>query len=85
MAKFDVESADRKLAIHLTDRYLLGIKWRSMYYVDLALPSGLRSVPDIVNSLADLVDWILVNNYDIPRLLHYSDDYITAGPLNSSQ
>ena len=85
MTKFDVESAHRKLAIHLNDRYLLGVKWRYMYFVDLALPFGLRSAPDIFNSVADLVHWILVNNYHIPDLLYYSDDYITAGPPNSSQ
>lgn len=85
MAKFDVESAYQKLAIHLNDRYFLGMKWRYMYYVDLALPFGLRSAPDIFNSVADLVDWILVNNYHIPDFLHCSADYITAGPPNPSQ
>ena len=85
MAKFDVESAYRNLAVHPSDRYLLGMKWRSMYHVDLALPFGLRSAQYIFNSVADLVEWILLNNYHIPDLLHYLDDYITAGPPNSSQ
>ena len=41
MAKFDVESAHRNIAIHPSDRFLFGIKWRSKFYVDLALPFGL--------------------------------------------
>ena len=73
MAKFDAESAYRNLAIHPRDR--------SMYYVDLALPFGLRSAPYISNSVADLVEWILLSNYHIPDLLHYLDDYITATHL----
>jgi len=45
MAKFDVEAAYRNIAVHPSDRYLLGMKWRNLYYVDLAPPFGLRSAP----------------------------------------
>ena len=58
MAKFDVEAAYRNLAVHPSDRYLIGMKWRSMFYVDLALPFGLRSAPYIFNFVADLAEWI---------------------------
>ena len=85
MAKFDVESAYRNIAVNPSNRYLLGMKWRGMFYVDLTLPSGLRSAPYIFNSIADLVEWMLINNYNIPVLLHYLDDYITAGSSNSPQ
>ena len=85
MAKFDVESAYRNVPIHPLDRYLLGIKWRHHFYVDLALPFGLRSAPYIFNSIADLVEWILMNNHQIPDLLHYLDDFLTAGPPDSPQ
>ena len=81
MAEFDVEAAYRNIAIHPSDRFLLGIKCRSKFYVDLALPFGLRSAPYIFNCVAELVEWILVNNYKVPDLLHYLDDFITAGPL----
>ena len=45
LAKFDVESAYRIIPIHLNDRYLLGMQWQGNYFVDMALPFGLRSVP----------------------------------------
>ena len=80
MAKFDVQSAYRNVAVLPSQRYLLGMKWRGKFYVDLVLPFGLRSAPFIFNSIADLVEWILHNNYMIRDLLHYLDDYITAGP-----
>ena len=85
MAKFDVEAAYRNIAVHPSDRYLLGLQWRNQFYIDLALPFGLRSAPHIFNSLAEIVEWILVHNYQIPDLLHYLDDFITAGPPDSSQ
>ena len=58
MAKFDIESAYRNIAINPSDRHLLGLKWRDAYYIDLALPFGLRSAPAIFNSVAELVKWI---------------------------
>ena len=69
------------MAVLPSQRYLLGMKWRGKFYVDLVLPFGLRSAPFIFNSIADLVEWILRNNYMIRDLLHYLDDYITADPL----
>ena len=38
--------ANRNIAIHPSDRFLLGIKWRSKFYVDLALPFG--PVPPLI-------------------------------------
>ena len=83
MAKFDVEAAYRNIAVHPSDRYLLGMWWRNQFYVEFALPFGLRSAPHSFNSVAGMVQWILVNNYQIPDLLHYLDDFITVGPHNS--
>ena len=79
MAKFDVEAAYRNMPVHQSHRVLLGMKWRDQFYVDLVLPFGLCSAPFIFNSIADMVEWILVNSYKIPHLLHYLDDFITAG------
>ena len=78
MAKFDVEAAYRNIPVHPYDRFLLGMKWRESYYVDLTLPFGLRSAPYIFNSVADMVEWILVHSYEVSDLLHYLDDFITA-------
>ena len=40
-AKFDVESAYRNIAVHLDDRFKLGMRWRGHLNVDLSLPFGL--------------------------------------------
>ena len=59
LAKFNVESAYRIIPVHPNDRYLLGMQWESNYFVDMALPFGLRSAPYIFSSVADLAEWVL--------------------------
>ena len=80
MAKFDVASVYRNVAIHPQDRPLLGMVWRGKYYVDMALPFGLRSAPYIFTAIADLVQWMLTQNYGVDFLRHYLDDFLTLGP-----
>ena len=55
MAKCDVECAYRNVEVHPEDRYLLRMKWRNAYFVDLVLPFGLRSAPFIFAAVADLI------------------------------
>ena len=69
MAKFDVESAYRNIPVHPDDRFLLGMRWRGQFYVDLSLPFGLRSAPFIFNSVADMVEWILLHKHRLSDLL----------------
>ena len=59
LAKFDVESAYRNIPVHPEDRYLLGRKWQGNYFIDMALPFGLRSAPFFFSSVADLLGRIL--------------------------
>jgi len=85
MAKYDVEAAYCNVPVHPSHCFLLGMKWRDQFYVDLVLPFGLRSAPFIFKAIADMVEWILVTSYQIPDLLHYLDNFITAGPTQSLQ
>ena len=59
------------------------MQWREQFFIDLTLPFGLRSAPYIFTQLADALQWIAQHSYHIPDLLHYLDDYLTAGPANS--
>ena len=83
LAKFDAESAYRVIPVHPNDHYLLGMQWQRNYFVDMALPFGLRLAPYIFSSVADLVEWFLKKQYDVNFLLHYLDDFHTLGPPNS--
>ena len=62
MSKVDIQKAYCIVPIHPDDRYLLGMKWREQFFVDLALPFGLRSASGIFESLADLFEWTLRPN-----------------------
>lgn len=79
MVKFDMANAYWNVAIHPGDRPLLGMQWCGQYFVDLVLPFGLCSAPFIFTAIADLVEWILVHNYDVTFLRHYLDDFLTWG------
>ena len=59
MAKVYIKNAYRIVPIRPDDYYLLDMKWREYYFVDLALPFGLRSAPNIFDSLADLFSGFL--------------------------
>ena len=67
-ALFDVKAAYNNIPIHLDDRYLLRMKWCDRFYMDLVLPFGLRLF--IFNSVAEIIEWILVQNYLISSLSH---------------
>ena len=38
--------------MHTADRYLLGMRWRDHYFVDLVLPFGLRSAPFLFDTVS---------------------------------
>ena len=82
LAKFDIESAYRLIPVHPDDRPLLGMMWRDKFYVDTALPFGLRSAPKIFNAVADALQWIMERN-GVPELLHYLDDFLIFGGTES--
>ena len=84
IAKFDVLAVYRNVVIHPSDRALLDMGWHGKFYVDLALPFGLRSAPFIFDSIAAMVEWILINKYQVAELVHYLGGFITAGPQNSN-
>ena len=86
MAKFDVESTYQNIPFHPDERFLLGMKWHGQFYVELSLPFGLRSAPFFFfNSVAEMVEWILLHKHHLSDLLHYFDHFITTGSRQSSQ
>ena len=80
LSKIDLKNAFRLMPVRQEDWNLLGIHWKSKYYIDTCLPFGLRSAPFLFNRLADAIHWILQNNYEVHHLLHYLDDFLTVGP-----
>ena len=84
LSKIDLKDAFRLIPINPSDWNLLGIHWKGKFYVDTCLPFGLRSAPYLFNRLSEAIHWTLTNNYGVQHLLHYLDDFLTAGPANSA-
>ena len=84
MGKIDLKNAFRIMPVRRADWNLLGIHWQDHWYVDKCLPFGLRSSPSLFNQFADALEWILTHNHHIRHLIHYLDDFFTAGPPHSN-
>ena len=60
------------------------MQWRGNFYFDTVLPFGLRSAPSLFNHLAEALQSVLVNNYAVPALERYLNDFISPSPASSS-
>ena len=79
MAKIDLKNAFCLVPVRPEDWNLLGIQWQDQFYIDNCLPFGLRSAPFLFNQLADAIHWSLQHNHGVRHVLHYLDDFFTAG------
>ena len=83
LSKIDLKDTFRLIPVHSADWNLLSIHWKQQFFVDTCLPFGLRSAPCIfIDLLMQLLG--IKNNYNILYILHYLDDYLTAGPADSN-
>ncbi len=78
MAKADVKAAYRNVPVHPRDRWLLGMEWEGVLYVDGTLPFGLRSAPLLFTALGDAIEWIASRRGAV-WIRHYIDDFIVVG------
>ena len=78
LVKVDIEHAYRNVPVHLDDRHLLGMRWKS---IDTTLPFGLRS---IFTAIADALEWILFCK-GVSMARHYLDDFLTMGRAKSNE
>ena len=88
MATLDLANAFKHILVHPKDWPLLCSSWDTtqadglvlrQYYVNLFLTFGLCSSPVIFNHYADVLEFAMWVN-GVNDLLHYLDDYFTAGP-----
>jgi hypothetical protein len=84
LAKVDVKAAFRCVAVHPTDRWLLGMRWCGSFFADLALPFGLKSSPGIWERYASLAEWIL-RSRGVQHTIHYVDDFLFGGKHGTAE
>ena len=78
IAKADVKAPYRNVPVHPRDRWLLGMRWEGVTYVDGTLPFGLRSAPLLFTAVGDAIEWIATQRGAI-WLRHYIDDFVAVG------
>ena len=71
LAKLDLESAHRMVPVHPDDCHLLGMEWNGEWYIDTALPFGLRSAPK--KKFHSSSGW--------PHMDHVQSGYSCSNPL----
>lgn len=79
MSKLDMKDLYHQIPVMPGQRLLLGIRWKGLLYIILTLPFGLQSTENIVNSIVEIIEWILINNYSIQDLV-FLENLITVGP-----
>lgn len=84
LTKLDIRNAFRLVPVRPADWHLLGIHWDGQFFFEKVLPFGLRSSPYIFDKVATAIEWIIRNEFSIPDLLHYLDDFLSiARPAQS--
>ena len=83
MGKLDLQNAFRIMPVRKEDWHLLAIHWEGQWYLDKCLPFGLRSSPALFNQLAKALVWALRHNHGVTHIIHYLDDFFTAGQADS--
>ena len=76
MAKIYLRNAFRLILVQPED---WNLQWRNQFYITTCLPFSLRSAPFLFSQLADVIHWSLQYNHGVCHLLHYLDDFFTAG------
>ena len=76
-----IRRVSRHGPVHPNDHFSLGMRWRGQFYVDISLPFGLRSAPFNFNSVADMVEWVLLHKHRLSVGSHYYHRSPTVFPV----
>ena len=84
LAKTDVKNAFRIIPIRPSNHYLLGMRWRGIYYFDCCLPMGAASSCKTFEVFSTAIQWIAQHRLDIEYVLHLLDDFLLIAPSYDS-
>ena len=84
MAKADIESAFRLMPIHPDDFCLLGMRIENLLFLDKSLPMGASCSPAYFEKFSTFLEWVVRQEANTKRLIHYMDDYFCCGLADES-
>ena len=76
MAKVDVESAFRIIAISPADRPLLGFQWKGKFFMDVVLPMGCSSSCAIFECFSTSLEWAAKVKLGVTGMVHVIYDFL---------
>ena len=80
MCKTDITDAFKQVPIHPSLWAFHGIHWEEKFYFFTRLVFGSRSSPKIFDTLSSALNWIAIQNYNLPHTLHLLDDFLCILP-----
>ena len=76
LAKTDIKCAYRIVPIRVSERCLLGFRWRGKLFFDCALPMGSSSSSQIFQSVSDALVWIARTRFGCNAMVNILDDFL---------
>lgn len=83
--KMDVKSAFRLLPVSSDDFDQLGLCLMTLFYVDKCVPFDCSISCNLFNRFADALAHIIRYNAHSSNLMHYLDDFLDGGEVNSGK
>jgi hypothetical protein len=75
MAKFDIKDAFRLVRVKPGHQTMLGMKFMEWYFVELALPFGLKSAPALFEMFSTAIE-NFIRGEGVDSIFHYLDDFL---------
>ena len=73
---FDIRSAFRNLPLSVLVIFVLGFTFNGLIYINISMPFGAASSCAIFEKVANILQWIVINETKAQWILHYLDNYI---------
>lgn len=83
LGKVDIVDAFKVMPLHPFQWHLFDVQWRGKMSSSVRLTFGYRSSPRIFVTLSEAFYWILLNNCNLPFVLHLLDDFLVVDYPNS--
>ena len=84
LSKFDIKDAFRLIRVRPDQQTLLGMKFMGWYFVELALPFGLKSAPALFEMFSTAIDKF-IQHAGVETVFHYLDDFLVVSGISQAE
>ncbi len=76
LSKADITDAFKIMPLDLSQWHLFRVSWREKFNFSVRLTFECKSSPKIFDTLSEALCWVLLNNFELPFVLHLLDDFL---------